>query len=167
MFIKRYYYHIVILRMRIRAHQASSSGFTLIEVLIVIGLIAILAAVVLIAVNPARQFAQARNSQRTANINAILNAIGQNVADNKGVFLCGSGWSGASTSIDSGAGGTGKDFSCLIPTYLSQLPVDPTAPTGVATGYFVSTDTASRFIVCAPNAAEPAIPGSGPICVKR
>ncbi len=33
-------------------------------------------------------FAQARNTQRQANIDTILNAIGQNIADNKGVWIC-------------------------------------------------------------------------------
>src|SRR3989338_3325065 len=81
---------------------ARQGGFTLIEILVVIGIIAVLAAVVIIAINPARQFAQARNSQRTANVNAILNAIGQNLADNKGVFTCagiGAPIAAATTSI--------------------------------------------------------------------
>jgi prepilin-type N-terminal cleavage/methylation domain-containing protein len=55
--------------------KAKRQGFTLIEILVVIGLIAVLAAVVLIAVNPARQFAQARNSQRASNVSTILNAM--------------------------------------------------------------------------------------------
>ena len=60
-------------------------GFTLIEVLIVMGIMAVLATIVIVAINPGRQFAQARNMQRVSNVNAILNAIGQNIADNKGV----------------------------------------------------------------------------------
>ncbi len=63
-------------------------GFTLIELLVVIGVIAILASIVVVAINPSRQFAQARNTQRESNVSTILNAIGQNIADNKGTFTC-------------------------------------------------------------------------------
>ena len=42
-----------------RSEDQNQSGFTLIEILVVIGLIAFLAAVVIIAINPARQFARA------------------------------------------------------------------------------------------------------------
>src|ERR1035437_6215172 len=63
-------------------------AFTLIEVLVVIGIIAILAAVVLVAVNPSRQFKLARDSQRVSNVNALLNAVGQNIAEHKGQLIC-------------------------------------------------------------------------------
>jgi prepilin-type N-terminal cleavage/methylation domain-containing protein len=61
----------------------NQKGFTLIEILVVIGMIALLAAIVLIAINPSRQFAQGRNSQRHNDASAILNAVGQYIADNK------------------------------------------------------------------------------------
>lgn len=150
--------------------KSKKGGFTLIEILVVIGIIALLATIVIIAINPARQFAQARNTQRQSNINTILNAIGQNIADNKGIFTCGSATLNAGTassSIDNGSTGTGKDLSCLTPTYVPQIESDPTAPTGVATGYFVSVDTNGRVLICAPNAVESAITGSVPLCVKR
>jgi len=50
-------------------------GFTLIELLIVIGIIGFLAAAILVAVDPVKRIQDARNSQRWAEVNAILNAI--------------------------------------------------------------------------------------------
>lgn len=52
-------------------------GFTLVEILVVVGLIAILALVTLVALNPTRQFANTRNAARSADVNAILNAVSQ------------------------------------------------------------------------------------------
>ena len=149
-------------------HTKLKKGFTLIEILVVIGLIAILATIVLIAINPARQFAQARNTQRVSNVNAILNAIGQNMADNKGIFTC-SGTARA-LPVNTSATSTSQDMAaakndisaCFVPTYISALPVDPTAPATSpyactpATGssydscYAVSQDANGRVIVSAP-----------------
>src|SRR3990170_4580111 len=54
-----------------------TKGFTLIELLVVIGVLTILLAIVLVAINPARQFSQANDTQRRSDVNAILNAIHQ------------------------------------------------------------------------------------------
>lgn len=64
----------------------NKKGFTLIELLIVIGILAVLLAITIIAINPARQFAKANNSARLASLNAILNAATQCFAENKGAF---------------------------------------------------------------------------------
>jgi prepilin-type N-terminal cleavage/methylation domain-containing protein len=138
-------------------------GFTLIEILVVIGIIAILAAIVLIAINPARQFAQANNSQRTSNVNAILNAIGQFMADNQGE---------EPTDVDAGEL-TEALCDDLVPTYLPALPTDPRSSyDGAAiddcndlsavdgdgnldngeSGYEVTQDANGRITVTAPEA---------------
>jgi len=161
----------------------SQNGFTLIEILVVIGIIAILALIVLVAINPAKQFAQARNTQRTANVQTILNAIGQRIVDNKGTFPtatgCAAMTAGTTYTIGIGSGTFLSpaiallDLSCLTPTYIpAQLPVDPS--TGVWTSaavyntqYNVTVSATGQYTVCAPNGVETAIPSSAEICITR
>lgn len=101
-----------------------TSGFTLIELLVVIGILAILLAITLIAINPARQFAQSNNTKRSSDVNSVLNAINQYMADNKGTLPGG----GAITTTAQTIAATAFNTMCteVVPLYIAALPVDPT-----------------------------------------
>lgn len=151
----------------------TAGGFTLIEVLIVIGILAILATVVLVAVNPAKQFKTARDSQRTANVASILNAVSQNIADNGGLFSCnGEVKALPSTSTAMKSGADGFDIAdCITPTYISSLPFDPKkdgtsweTSDSYDTGYLISEDTFGRVTVKSDIAETTA---TGEIAVTR
>lgn len=123
----------------------------------VIGILAVLATIVLVAINPARQFKLARDSQRSANVTAILNAVGQNMADNRGLFYCDDDvfiLPTTSTLIE--AGSAADIAGCIVPTYIASLPFDPSAPDAhyvsavdYKTGYKVMSDTEGRVTVSA------------------
>ena len=130
------------------------SGFTLVELLVVIGILAVLTAVVLVAVNPGRQLAQARDTQIRADVNTIITSISAYMADpeNNGqlpaglVTLCTVG------AHDIGTGGL--DLAAVVaPTYVADIPMDPSGGTAADTGYdvCVAEATARRITVFAPN----------------
>lgn len=50
-------------------------AFTLVELLIVIAILGILAAAIMVAINPGKRTKQARDAQRKSDINAIANAL--------------------------------------------------------------------------------------------
>ncbi len=109
---------------KVKSPKPAPKGFTLIELLVVIGIIGILAAVVLVAVNPGKQFAQARNTQRQAAIASILDAVDQNMTDHNGLFSCASYPTLPSTTMYI-SNDQVDIWKCLAPDYLAVLPIDP------------------------------------------
>ncbi len=77
--------------------KKKQEGFTLIELLIVITIIAILAVVVFVALNPSLRFKDSRDTVRVQDVINILNAIRLDQIDNGGSYH---------TNIDSLATGT-------------------------------------------------------------
>jgi len=140
----------------------TKKGFSYIELLVVIGLLAILSSVVILNLNPVSQYAQARNTQRASNINVILIAIIQRISDHQGVFEENCAAGAIPTSATKMAYGTSSyDIaSCLVPVYLPSMSFDPSAAgahynsvTDYDTGYFIQKATSTaRITITAPSA---------------
>lgn len=136
-------------------------GFTLIELLLVIGIIAILAAIVIVAINPTKQLGDARDAQRRSDVNTILNAVYQYAIDNNGTLPSGIPTGTASSAIEIcrttiadsacevNASQSGVNLESLTGSYLVGVPVDPQAVNSTGTFYKIHKDSNGRVTVTA------------------
>ena len=126
-------------------------GFSLIEILIVVGLILILAAVTIVAINPAKHFRDTRNSERSTHISEILNAVTQYTAE-EGRTLDDLGTAGGATipNCDSDVVTIGSEAgnlnlaSPLVDDYMVEIPVDPNNGDAEDTGYTICQTSGGR-----------------------
>ncbi|MBF8280260.1 MAG: Uncharacterized protein HW383_33 [Candidatus Magasanikbacteria bacterium] len=137
-------------------------GFTLIELIIVMAIIAILALIIFVAVDPSRRIHAANNANRASNVNAILNAYLNYVADNKGTHVT-STTSNVAYMIGQGStGGTCAatattlkiDLRSLVDNYISSIPYDPVTGMSTETRYYYIKSTNTRVTIgaCDPEA---------------
>lgn len=97
-------------------------GFTLIELLIVIAILGVLAAAVLVAVNPAKRMSQARDAQRKNDLGQVKNALESYNAFYGSYPDTGGLWRTDDVYGYEGPTGYIPNFA---PDYLKRLPQDP------------------------------------------
>lgn len=154
----------------------NKKGFTLIELLVVIVIISILAAIIFVAVDPAKRFGDSRDARRRSEVVSILNAILKYQVDNDGDLPSGID-SVTATSQVLGTAGSGCDTTCsadstvaacldlsgdLVDTYLAAIPMDPDSGTSANTDYYINKTTGGRILV---GACDPE--NAGAISVRR
>jgi prepilin-type N-terminal cleavage/methylation domain-containing protein len=138
-------------------------GFTLLEILLVVAAIAILAGIVIVAINPARQLGETRNAQRRVDVRTILSAVQQyqlqygrlpiGITDDaecgqlESQEICATGESDCSQLTD---------LSELTDdaAFLTSMPTDPAGSVALfgGTGYMITRNQNGRVTVCAYNA---------------
>lgn len=154
-----------------------NKAFTLIELLVVIGIIGLLAAIVVVAVNPNKQLAASRDVTRQSDVRTIANAVKQYEVEQGDLpqvqYFPGGSWFEAIPNSSGGgelcriveefytafdcryaelASSTGVYLGVLIPDYLDGIPVDPThSGHELGTSYFIQR-VDQRIRVSAPNA---------------
>lgn len=129
------------------ASTQSSSGFTLIEILVVVAVIGMLSAVILVSLNQAR--ARGRDARRKADMIQVHKALELYANDNNGAFpSTGGAWWGV--SVNGGnrtTSGVNAYIPSLTPNYIRVLPTDPRGITTAWSGYIYRSDgTSFKFV---------------------
>ena len=113
------------------AQKKKLFGFTLIELLIVIAILGILAAAVLVAINPAKRTKQARDAGRKNDIGSLATEIqAYYTTPGQGYYFAGAGCPGGLTTLTASGG-------------LKQIPVDAQ---GYNYCYFVNAATTEAAV---------------------
>ena len=152
-------------------------GFTLIELIIVVAIIAIIAAAVFTALDPAKRLHASRNGRRWSDVTAVLGAIKTYQTDNGGslpssidtasgsvqflgtsVGTCGSLTCVGQTVVSSSCG---ADFTSTLRPYLKSIPTDPSTGNASNTRYYVNQDAYGIVSVGACDAEGESSGGGG------
>ncbi len=144
----------------------NKKGFTFIETLVVIGIVAILATTVVVAINPTRRFEDARDKQREIHLQTILSAIERKTTIEAGWFdddNCDSLPQATSTEVVDGkevelplfkiigTATTTEDtyydlFKCLVPKYMVNPLYDPDGGSENDTHYQIWQNPQTKYI---------------------
>jgi prepilin-type N-terminal cleavage/methylation domain-containing protein len=131
-------------------------GFTLIEILVVVALIAILTAITFIAINPAKNFADTRNAQRSSDVTQILNAVTQFTSEQGNALEDLSATVTIPTCpLTVCLGTSASSPECLnldpvlVDEYIVGIPQDPLSGTAADTDYTICQTAGGRVEISA------------------
>ena len=132
--------------------KQTKKAFTLIEILLVIGMIAVLATVVFVALDPAKRFRDARDAKRSTDTQSILSAVQTFIIDNQGSLPAGLtttekqiGTAATGCAISTGGCAVSGVADCInlttpLAKYLKTIPIDPSGGTASLTRYSIGMD---------------------------
>lgn len=143
-------------------------GFTLIEILLVVGILVILFSVMLLKTRSLFRSTQAYDVERKAEAQALEKGTAQYIIDNQALVpgvpvgtaadakdICQSAVTGNACSAFNGV-----DLSTLVPVYLAAIPVDPAMSGSTVTGYKIWSDGEDAFVTT-PYLGRKVTPGAG------
>lgn len=131
-----------------------TQGFSLLEILLVITIIGVLAGALVLVIDPAEQFANARNQQREIDLQTISVAAEQYIEENQGALPPGIYSSLKNICRSSCTTNTNQvNLQILVP-YIGagNLPIDPDETDELLTGYQIRTTSDGRINLLAPRA---------------
>lgn len=147
------------------------------ELIIVIAILAILAAGIFVAIDPARRINEANNARRSTDVASILDALVKYQADNNGTHYSTVAALTAGNAYVIGTAASGCDTTCTAQTteaacvdlsafpqnYLGAIPADPKTGTAANTDYYISRGTLGTLTVgvCDPEGEGPG--GGAPV----
>jgi len=131
-------------------------GFTLIELIVTVGIVAVLITIVTVALNPAEQLARARDTKRTGDLASLKKALDLYMAQSTGINL-----TGETVANDSCVGGSS-------PTLFSNTTLTLPPPSGftavtASNGQTVATSSPASTTISWLPALIGSTPGGSPL----
>ena len=100
------------------------TGFTLIELIVVVGIIAILSTIVILVINPAQIFSEARDAQRIADLSATNSALTYYLFQATFADMDGPATGTTGGANMTGSNGGGCKFACWVGYKGNAIPDD-------------------------------------------